>query len=183
MAALAIYLAGLCDYSVEGAAPLHSSTGLVTAAAIDLIDQRSDVFLDVLHDLCVMVLRRHDGMVHVGAPQTALLSLDENHRPLGAIELPSKPTKDIWALPDGKDQTPLFANGLSTLADYGYQAKIGYFVWNREQHRYRQGHSVSVALSARTQASGSRRRSSERVRRIARRCRHGAENHRRAPPS
>jgi hypothetical protein len=28
---------------------------------------------------------------------------------------------------------------LATLGDYGYLAKTGYFVWNREQHRYRIG--------------------------------------------
>ena len=28
---------------------------------LDLIDKRSDVFLDVLYDLCVIVLRRTDG--------------------------------------------------------------------------------------------------------------------------
>jgi adenine-specific DNA-methyltransferase len=106
---------------------------------IDLIDQRSDVFLDVLHDLCVVVLRRHNGNTQLGSPQSALLLVHE-HRPLGVVELPAKPTKDVWALPDGKDRSPLFQKGLSTLADYGYLAKTGYFVWNREKHRYRTGY-------------------------------------------
>ena len=106
---------------------------------IDLIDQRSDVFLDVLHDLCVMTLRRHDGMAQIGAPQSALLLVDDS-RPLGTIEIPAKPTTAIWALPDGEEKGPLFHKGLSNLADYGYLAKTGYFVWNREQHRYRVGH-------------------------------------------
>lgn len=105
---------------------------------IDLIDQRSDVFLDVLHDLCVLTLRRHDKTVQIGAPQSTLLLVDEN-RPLGTIEIPAKATNAIWALPDGKDRTPLFHENLATLADYGYIAKAGYFVWNREQHRYRVG--------------------------------------------
>jgi adenine-specific DNA-methyltransferase len=106
---------------------------------IDLIDQRSDVFLDVMHDLCVIVLRRHDGRSIVGQPESALLLVNETHQDLGVVELPSKPSKAIWALPDGNDNGPFFQPGLSTLADYGYLAKTGYFVWNRELHRYRVG--------------------------------------------
>jgi adenine-specific DNA-methyltransferase len=45
----------------------------------------------------------------------------------------------VWALPDDGDGASLFQPGLATLADYGYLAKTGYFVWNREQHRYRIG--------------------------------------------
>lgn len=105
---------------------------------IDLIDQRSDVFLDVLHDLSVVVLRRHNGSVEVDPPKSALLLVNER-RPLGTIELPTRATRDVWALPDGEDPAPVFQPGLSTLADYGYIAKTGYFVWNREQHRYRVG--------------------------------------------
>jgi adenine-specific DNA-methyltransferase len=111
-----------------------------TVLRIDLIDQRSDVFLDVLHDLCVILLRRHDGRGVVESPQSALLLVDERPRELGTVELPPKPTQAVWALPDETDEAPLFQDGLSTLADYGYYTKTGYFVWNREQHRYRVGH-------------------------------------------
>jgi adenine-specific DNA-methyltransferase len=45
----------------------------------------------------------------------------------------------MWALPDEKHKEGLFQAGLETLTDYGYIAKTGYFVWNREQHRYRAG--------------------------------------------
>jgi adenine-specific DNA-methyltransferase len=38
-----------------------------------------------------------------------------------------------------RPQDPLFRPGFETLNDYGYAAKTGYFVWNREQHRYRTG--------------------------------------------
>ena len=41
--------------------------------------------------------------------------------------------------PDGEEGVALFQPGLATLDDYGYLAKTGYFVWNREQHRYRIG--------------------------------------------
>lgn len=110
-----------------------------TVLRIDLIDQRSDVFLDVLHDLCVIVLRRHNGHTSVDPPKSAILLVNETYQELGTVEVPPTPTKAIWALPDGKDPAPLFQDSLSTLADYGYITKTGYFVWNREQHRYRIG--------------------------------------------
>lgn len=106
---------------------------------LDLIDKRSDVFLDVLYDLCVIVLRRDDGSVRPTLAKTSLLLIDEPNRDLGTLELPARPNNHVWALPDDGDGSALFQPGLATLGDYGYLAKTGYFVWNREQHRYRIG--------------------------------------------
>jgi adenine-specific DNA-methyltransferase len=106
---------------------------------LDLIDKRSDVFLDVLYDLCVIVLRRNDGVVRPAVAKTSLLLIDEPNRYLGTLELPVRPSGHVWALPDNETGAALFQPGLTTLQDYGYQAKTGYFVWNREQHRYRVG--------------------------------------------
>jgi adenine-specific DNA-methyltransferase len=106
---------------------------------LDLIDKRSDVFLDVLYDLCVIVLRRTEGHALPPVAKTSLLLIDQPNRDLGTLELPAQPTKHIWALPDGGKGVALFQQGLVTLGDYGYLAKTGYFVWNREQHRYRIG--------------------------------------------
>jgi adenine-specific DNA-methyltransferase len=106
---------------------------------LDLIDKRSDVFLDVLYDLCVIVLRRSSGPPQPTAAKTSLLLIDEPHRDLGNLELPSRPNTHVWALPGGDSDGLLFQPGLVTLGDYGYLAKTGYFVWNREQHRYRVG--------------------------------------------
>lgn len=106
---------------------------------LDLIDKRSDVFLDVLYDLCVIVLRRNDGLVRPVVAKTSLLSIGEPNRYLGTLELPVRPSGHVWALPDNGKGAALFQPGLTTLQDYGYQAKTGYFVWNREQHRYRVG--------------------------------------------
>jgi adenine-specific DNA-methyltransferase len=65
--------------------------------------------------------------------------IDEPNRDLGTLELPAQPSTHVWALPDGEEGVALFQPGLATLGDYGYTAKTGYFVWNREQHRYRIG--------------------------------------------
>jgi adenine-specific DNA-methyltransferase len=106
---------------------------------LDLIDKRSDVFLDVLYDLCVLVLRRKEGSAIPTVAKTSLLLIDQPRRDLGILELPSEPSGHIWALPNGEDDAVLFRAGLATLEDYGYVAKTGYFVWNREKHRYRIG--------------------------------------------
>ena len=107
---------------------------------LDLIDKRSDVFLDVLYDLCVIVLRHVTMVRHVHAvAKTSLLLIDEPNQYLGTLELPARPSGHVWALPDNGKGAALFQPGLATLQDYGYWAKTGYFVWNREQHRYRVG--------------------------------------------
>lgn len=106
---------------------------------LDLIDKRSDVFLDVLYDLCVIVLRRADGLTGPAVAKSSLLLIDQPNRDLGILELPARPNDHVWALPDGCEGAALFHPALATLGDYGYLAKTGYFVWNREQHRYRIG--------------------------------------------
>lgn len=106
---------------------------------LDLIDKRSDVFVDVLYDLCVVLLRRNGGPGRPAAPKSTLLRIGEPDRDLGALDLPAEPDRRIWVLPDGRESSSLFRPGFATLSDYGYTAKTGYFVWNREQHRYRTG--------------------------------------------
>lgn len=106
---------------------------------LDVIDKRSDVFLDVLYDLCVLVLRRHGGRGLPEAPKSALLRVGEPNLDLGYLDLPVQPDSRVWVLPDGGKSSALFRPGFETLADYGYYAKTGYFVWNREKHRYRVG--------------------------------------------
>jgi adenine-specific DNA-methyltransferase len=106
---------------------------------LDIIDKRSDVFLDVLYDLCVIVLRRTDSPAREAVAKTSLLRIDAPNSELGTLELPARPNNRVWALPDGGEGVALFQEGLATLGDYGYMAKTGYFVWNREQHRYRIG--------------------------------------------
>jgi adenine-specific DNA-methyltransferase len=108
--------------------------------SIDLIDKRSDVFLDVLYDVCVLVLEKKNGKKQFGHATSSLLLINEPPRELGSLDLPEFPSERIWALPDGTQDDRLFQDGLETLTDYGYLAKTGYFVWNREQHRYRTGY-------------------------------------------
>ena len=107
--------------------------------SLDPIDKRSDVFLDVLYDVCVLVLRKKGISECTAVPTCSLLMIGQPNRFLGNLDLPEQPTGRMWALPDNKQKEGFFRNGLETLRDYGYIAKAGYFVWNREQHRYRVG--------------------------------------------
>lgn len=107
--------------------------------SLDPIDKRSDVFLDVLYDVCVLVLRKKSSRTLITVPTCTLLMIGQPHRYLGTLDLPERPSTRMWALPDGRANEGVFLNGLETLRDYGYVAKTGYFVWNREQHRYRVG--------------------------------------------
>ena len=107
---------------------------------LDLIDKRSDVFVDVLYDVCILVLQRAGGDFRATPATSSLLTIDEPPRHLGCLDIPARPSDRIWALPDGTQDDQLFRDGLETLQDYGYMAKTGYFVWNREQHRYRTGY-------------------------------------------
>jgi adenine-specific DNA-methyltransferase len=106
---------------------------------LDLIDKRSDVFLDVLYDLCVVVLRKNGGPGRPSKAKSSLLRVGEPNLDLGLIDLPATPDRRVWVLPDASEINTLFRPGFETLADYGYLAKTGYFVWNREKHRYRTG--------------------------------------------
>jgi adenine-specific DNA-methyltransferase len=107
--------------------------------SLDPIDKRSDVFLDVLYDVCVLALRKKGISDRATAPTCSLLMIGQPNRLLGTLDLPEQPTDRMWGMPDDKQKDGLFQTGLETLPDYGYIAKAGYFVWNREQHRYRVG--------------------------------------------
>ena len=107
---------------------------------LDPIDKRSDVFLDVLYDVCVLVLRRRGALRTFSPPASSLLIIGQPNRPLGSLDLPQRTSDRIWALPDSGQSDGVFQPGFETLQDYGYIAKTGYFVWNREQHRYRVGY-------------------------------------------
>lgn len=107
--------------------------------SLDPIDKRSDVFLDVLYDVCVLALRKKTPSAHYVVPTSSLLMIGQPHRLLGTPDIPDQITNRIWALPDKTGKQGFFQAGLQTLADYGYLARTGYFVWNREQQRYRSG--------------------------------------------
>lgn len=107
--------------------------------SLDPVDKRSDVFLDVLYDVCVLTVRKKGGRLQTPVPTCSLLTTHQPHQLLGTLEVPKALSDGIWALPHGGKNEQLFHDGLETLRDHGYVARTGYFVWNREQKRYRTG--------------------------------------------
>ncbi|MGB4108036.1 MAG: N-6 DNA methylase [Alphaproteobacteria bacterium] len=108
---------------------------------LDLIDKRSDVFLDVVQDVCVLVLQKKQakGNMEFKVPTCSLITMGKPRKLLGNLGLPTAVSNRVWVLPDEEGGTELFQEGLETLEDYGYIIKSGYFVWNREKERYRIG--------------------------------------------
>lgn len=103
---------------------------------LDPVNQREDLFLDVLYDVCVLVLRKKGQAVSRPVPSSHLLHVDRPPEPLGVPDIPTDDgSSRIWAMPSGAS-IPYFQPGLARLQDYGYRAKVGYFVWNREKERY-----------------------------------------------
>ena len=107
--------------------------------SLDPVDKRSDVFLDVLYDVCILTLQKRGEKTSASTPTCSLLTNSGPHQRLGNLEVPEVIGGEVWALPDHENKENLFQDGLETLSHYGYVARTGYFVWNREQERYRVG--------------------------------------------
>lgn len=111
--------------------------------AVDLIDKRDGLFVDVLQDACILFLRKKNGRTPEAPPTCRFLHEDGSCRELGQIDIPSAPSIRTWVLPS--ETAPniathdFFSGAFARLADYGYGARAGYFVWNRQQERCREG--------------------------------------------
>jgi adenine-specific DNA-methyltransferase len=107
--------------------------------SLDPIEQRSDLFMDVLCDVCVLTLRKKGTPQVPAAPTSSLIRTHRSAQPMGTLDIPASPSDRMWALPDTAGNADFFDGECSFLDDYGYVVKAGYFVWNREQDRYRVG--------------------------------------------
>ena len=105
--------------------------------SLDPIEQRSDLFMDVLCDVCVLTLRKKGTQQIPGVSRSSLIRTHRPAQPMGTLDIPASPSGRMWALPDTAGGADFFDGECSYLDDYGYAVKAGYFVWNREQDRYR----------------------------------------------
>lgn len=97
---------------------------------LSVIAKRSSVFLDVVQDTCVLILRRRKAAEARVKQATAFGIIQGRSSVLtGKINLP-KSDQTPWALPSS-DGGELFDEGRRTFADYGYHVAAGHFVWNR----------------------------------------------------
>jgi adenine-specific DNA-methyltransferase len=107
--------------------------------SLDPIEQRSDLFMDVLCDVCVLTLRKKGAPQIPVAPTSSLIRTRSLAQFIGVLDIPESPSDRMWALPGTAGKADFFDGKCSFLDDYGYAVKAGYFVWNREQERYRVG--------------------------------------------
>lgn len=103
---------------------------LAEVLVVDLVEKRSDVFLDAIQDACFIVLRRRvEALIEppAGMAASGVFRRDGNFISKGAahIETDGAP----WQLPGVE-----LARS-STLKDWGYRATVGYLVANRQPTR------------------------------------------------
>lgn len=108
---------------------------------IDLHQQREDLFLDATQDVCLLVLRRHRENALAESRPYALGVIDAagGRMALGTADTPGG--GEPWTLPvprteGGGDHHQLVGTkAASTIADYGYQMRVGKVVPTRESKR------------------------------------------------
>lgn len=113
---------------------------------IDLVDKRDDLFFDAIQDICVLIMRKKGGgqprrIDHKG-PQVSLVKTDGSRgseREIGTAVIPDPPCGDEWSVPHGNGASLVAPANSVWLKDYGYRAKVGAFVWNREKEKLREG--------------------------------------------
>ncbi|NEH46438.1 N-6 DNA methylase [Rhizobium leguminosarum] len=103
---------------------------LAEVLAIDMVEKRSDVFLDAIQDACFLILRRRRAPIDVAPPTLArsgILQRDGRFEVFGLVELGASGAP--WRLPGES------CKGEATLTDWGYRGSIGYLVANRQAER------------------------------------------------
>ncbi len=104
---------------------------------INVVEKRSEVFVDVIQDTCVLIIRKCQDNSDRPITTCSMIKTSGRTSELGTIGLPLSGTR-AWTLP-ARGNTglgeELYNPSLSTLADYGYEVRSGYFVWNRSKDR------------------------------------------------
>jgi adenine-specific DNA-methyltransferase len=106
--------------------------GAADVAGVGIVQGKEDVFLDVQQETAISILRpRSSG----AAPRTEIsLVTARGHRiPVGDCVLPREGV--AWPIPRIPSDVPLLAHAerlTHRLSDYGYEARIGNYVWNRD---------------------------------------------------
>ena len=104
---------------------------LADVLVLDLVEKRSDVFLDAVQDACFVVLRRRSTPVEnppAATPSCGVLRHLGEFVSTGPAVLPADGLP--WSLPEAVP-----SNATATLADYGYRGTVGYLVANRQPER------------------------------------------------
>jgi len=104
---------------------------------IGIVGERSGVFIDVLQETALTILRRRHSP-HQGADVSAVSVVSPNgdYISVGKCSLPNSGA--AWPIPRVSSDVALIENS-SKLAhrikDYGYTVRVGHFVWNRDKNK------------------------------------------------
>lgn len=119
---------------------------------IGMVSDRQGVFIDVEQETALTVLRRRtDRLTGVGRSHVSVVSAEGQYRGVGECVLPGE--GNAWPIPRAVTDVPLLqacARSSFRLHDYGYEVRIGAYVWNRDKRPYYA--SLKEVLKARVKA-------------------------------
>lgn len=110
---------------------------LVEAAHVEsvgIVGEKEGVFLDVQQETAVTVFRMRDARTRATKSEISLISAMGQRMVIGDCILPSQGA--AWPIPRVAADVLLITRSSklqSRLKDYGYEARVGNYVWNRDQ--------------------------------------------------
>jgi adenine-specific DNA-methyltransferase len=104
-------------------------------ASVGIVEERDGVFLDVQQETAVTILRSgpSNALAHT---EISLITARGIRNRIGDCMLPGSGV--AWPIPRTASDVPLLAAAdrfAHRLKDYGYEARIGNYVWNRDQRK------------------------------------------------
>jgi adenine-specific DNA-methyltransferase len=103
---------------------------------IDLVHERDNLFLGVEHDVAVLVARRRVTSPPQQRPIVAAWNERDGWTRVGTVAVPKHGAP--WFLPRDAASTQALVTAQHaawSLADYGYRARVGSYVWNRDKRK------------------------------------------------
>lgn len=105
-----------------------------TIRHIGMVSQRVRVFIDVEQETALTIARREsNGHSPAAEADVSVVSRDGAYTAVGKCLLPNSGA--AWPIPRTEDDVALLKGAAvtsATLVDYGYVARVGAFVWNRD---------------------------------------------------
>lgn len=102
---------------------------------IGMVSDKQGVFIDVEQETALTVLRRRAEMNRAQLrANVSVVSAFGQYTNVGKCVLPNAGA--VWPIPRSVEDVPLLkkaSQSLSRLSDYGYRARIGAYVWNRDK--------------------------------------------------
>jgi adenine-specific DNA-methyltransferase len=103
---------------------------------IDLVHERDNLFLGVEHDVAALFARRRVNPSLEQKPQVAAWNERTGWTDVGEVTVPKN--GEPWLLPRDAGMSRVLdtvRRGAWSLKDYGYRARVGVYVWNRDKRK------------------------------------------------